>query len=111
VDYVRLVPDLTAYLTLTALDAAAALPVPVVLATPFGADADLAAIGRACARAGIAIEVTERRRTPSIAAATALHAAGARLVPGSGARTAADVGRYEHVRAVAAALAPDPHRD
>jgi hypothetical protein len=109
VDFIRLVPELTAYLTRTALAVAAALPVPVVLAGPFAADADLTALGRACADAGVAIEVTERRHSPSVAAALALHAAGATLVPGSGARTAADVGRYDHVRRVAAALAPGPH--
>jgi hypothetical protein len=111
VDYVRLVPVRTAALIRTSIAVAAALPVRVVLAGPFARDADLAAIGTACADAGIAIEVTERGRVPSVATAVALHAAGAALVAGSGARATAEIGRYEHVRAVAAALAPVSHQD
>jgi histidinol phosphatase-like PHP family hydrolase len=100
-------------MTLAALRAAAGLPVPVVLAAPFpdeaGADPEtIRALGWACARAGVAIEVTERHRGPSIAVATTLAGAGATLVAGSGARSAADVGRYDHVRAVAEALGPEP---
>jgi hypothetical protein len=97
--------------TLAALRAAAGLPVPVVLAAPFPDEAGaetIRALGWACARAGVAIEVTERRRGPSIAVATTLAGAGATLVAGSGARSAADVGRYDHVRAVAEALGPVP---
>ena len=112
VDYVRLVPEWPARLTGSALAAAAAaLPVPVVLSGPLPGGTDLAALGLVCARAGITVEVSERDRVPSVAAAAALHAAGATLVAGSGARTAAEVGRYAHVRTVAAALAPVPHRD
>jgi hypothetical protein len=98
-------------MTLAALRAAAGLPVPVVLAAPFPDDVGaetIRALGWACARAGMAIEVTERHRSPSIAVATVLAGAGATLVAASGARSAADVGRYDHVRAVAAALLPRP---
>ena len=121
VDYVVLVPDPAAEwgdqarpgrraetVTLAALRAAAGLPVPVVLAAPFPDEAGpetLHALGRACARAGVAIEVSERRRTPSVPAVTVLARAGARLVAGSGARSAAAIGRWDHVRAVAAAVA------
>jgi hypothetical protein len=98
-------------ITLAALRAAAELSVPVVLAASFpdpaGPDT-LHALGRACARAGIAIEVSERRRAPSVAAAVELARAGATLVAGSGARSAAGIGRWDHVRAVAAALDPAP---
>jgi hypothetical protein len=111
VDYVRLVPAPAAALTRAGIAVAATLPVRVVLAGPLAADADPAAIARACADAGIAIEVSERRRVPSVGVAVALHAAGATLVAGSGARAAAEIGRYRHVREVAAALAPDPHLD
>jgi hypothetical protein len=120
VDYVVLVPDpdgdwgtgagpRAEASTLAALRAAAGLPVPVLLAGPFPDEAGpdtLHALGWACARAGVAIVVSERRRSPSVLAAVALARAGARLVAGSGARSAGDVGRWDHVRAVAAALAP-----
>lgn len=123
VDYVLLVPTPAAdwgdrprpraeASTLAALRAAADLPVPVVLAAsvPDGLDPDtLHALGWACARAGVCIEVSERRRSPSVPAATVLARAGASLVAGSGARSAAAIGRWDHVRAVAAALAPGAH--
>ena len=120
VDYVVLVPAPAAdwgdrarpgrraeIVTLAALRAAAGLAVPVVLAAPFPDEAGpdtLHALGWACARAGVAIEVSERRRTPSVPAATVLARAGVRLVAGSGARSAAAIGRWDHVRAVAAAV-------
>lgn len=120
VDYVVLVPTPAAdwgarraeASTLAALRAAADLPVPVVLAAsvPDALDPDtLHALGWACARAGVGIEVSERRRSPSVPAATVLARAGASLVAGSGARSAAAIGRWDHVRAVAAALAPVAH--
>jgi hypothetical protein len=123
VDYVVLVPTPAAdwgdrpgpraeASTLAALRAAADLPVPVVLAASIADALDpdtLHAVGWACARAGVGIEVSERRRSPSGPAATVLARAGASLVAGSGARSAAAIGRWDHVRAVAAALAPVSH--
>ena len=118
VDYVVLVPAPAAYrgdiaetTTLAALRAAADLSVPVMLAAPFPDELDpdtLHALGWACARAGVGIEVSERRRSPSAAAATVLARAGATLVAGSGARSAAAIGRWDHVRTVAGALAAAP---
>jgi hypothetical protein len=99
---------------LAGLRAAADHPTRVVLT---GLTGDLprdtaAAVGWACARAGVAIGVTERGRTPSVATAVGLARAGAVLVAGSDARTPAEIGRWQHVAAVAAALdvpAPVPH--
>lgn len=99
-----------------ALRAAADYPTRVVLT---GLAGDLprdttAALGWACARAGVAIGVSERGRTPAAATAVGLARAGAVLVAGSDARTPAEVGRWRHVAAVAAALdgpAPVPHPD
>lgn len=108
---------------LAALRAAAGLPVPVVLAGLFAvlprlglAEADLpdAAVrelGWAAARAGLAVAVSERWQTPSPRVARLLRGQGVVLVAGSAARTAAAVGRWAHVRDVAAALpaTPEPH--
>lgn len=116
---------------LASLRAAATLPVPVVLAAPFAVlpglglderdvpDEAVGELGWACARAGVAIEVTERWRTPSARVARLLAGAGVTLTAGSAARSAADIGRWSYVRAVATALdgtdadaapaAPVPH--
>lgn len=86
------------------LHAAAALPVPVVLAGPVLADLPPAAL----ARAGVAVAVIERWRTPSVPVARALAAAGVPLLAGSAARHPAGIARWQHVRTVATALAQTP---
>lgn len=102
---------------LAAVRAAAALPVPAILATPFAGlderelpDATVREFARALARAGLPVLVDERLRSPGRRVATLLAGAGVRLVAGSGARSAADLGRWEHVAAVAAALPAGPDR-
>jgi histidinol phosphatase-like PHP family hydrolase len=101
---------------LAALRAAATLPVPVVLAGLFAVlprfglherdvpDQAVRELGWACGRAGVAIEVGERWRTPSPRVARLLDGAGVVLAAGSAARDAAEIGRWAHVRDVAAAL-------
>jgi hypothetical protein len=109
VDGIVLVPDPAdpaEAVVAAAVRAAAGLPVPVTLA---GLDTVPAGAAAALAAAGIAVEVTERWRTPPLEVAVALHAAGVELVAGSAARAAADVGRWVHARRIAAALAPVPH--
>jgi hypothetical protein len=88
----------------TVLHAVAALRLPVVVAGPVLADLPAAAL----ARAGVAVEVTERWRTPGIAAARALAAAGVPLVAGSAAADPTAVARWAHTRLVAAALTRVP---
>lgn len=102
---------------LAALRAAATLPVPAVLAGLFAAlpglalherdisDQAVRELGWACAQARVAVEVEERWRAPSARVARLLAGAGVTLTAGSGARTAAEIGRWAHVRDVAAALA------
>ena len=106
-DWVRTGEDVV----LAALRAAADLPGPLTLAGPLPelTGDSAAATGSACARAGLTVEVTERWRSPSLPTARALAAAGALLSAGSAAPSAAGVGRWDHVRRVAAALAPVPH--
>lgn len=107
VDYVILRPDRRRHVTAAALRAAGVLGVPVLLAAPLP---DPAVLGAAGTRTALAVEVSERRRTPSVRDARRLADSGVILVAGSGASHAAGVGRWVHVRAVAAALgAPEPH--
>jgi histidinol phosphatase-like PHP family hydrolase len=105
---------------LAALRAAATVPVPTLLAGLFAVlptfglderdvpDQAVRDLGWACARAGVAVEVGERWRAPSPRVARLLAGAGVTLAAGSAARSVAEIGRWEHVRDVAAALAAAP---
>jgi putative hydrolase len=68
-----------------------------------GGDA-VAALAAACRVHGTVVEISERYRTPSVRLAVALSAAGVPLVAASDAHGAGEVGRWDHVLLVAAAL-------
>jgi putative hydrolase len=111
--------DLLVKASVQALHRAAEWAQPV-LSRPFGGlaavgldpdlltDEVLARLADGCLAAGAAVEVNERWRCPSPRVALALAAAGVPLVAGSGARHPEDVGRWDYVRQVAAAVAALP---
>jgi putative hydrolase len=68
--------------------------------------AAVTALADACRGAGAVIEVSERHRTPGSRLAQALAAAGAKLVPASDGRCAADVGQWRYVAEAAGVWSP-----
>jgi putative hydrolase len=66
-------------------------------------DASLEELAAACRSVDAAVEVNEKWSTPSSATVARLVALGVRLVPGSDAHCAADVGRWSYVAEVARA--------
>ncbi len=66
-------------------------------------DASLEALAEACRGVDAAVEVNEKWACPSVASVDRLEALGVRLLAGSDAHRAADVGRYSYVAAVASA--------
>jgi putative hydrolase len=71
-------------------------------------DAVLATLAAACHSTGTAVELSERHRLPTRRVASAMAAAGVKLVAASDAYTSRDVGRWQYLEELAADLAQAP---
>jgi putative hydrolase len=67
----------------------------------------IARIADACRATDTAVEINEKWRCPSVRTACLLHRAGVRLIAGSDAHRAADVGAWDYVATIADAIAAD----